>query len=75
MLFYTFNVAVIVGVGFLVVVLRFFVREAIPRHAQVREKSRGLTQPLEVLRFSGSGHGTTVKASGSQQVATRSRRS
>jgi hypothetical protein len=50
MFFYAFNVAVIVGVGFLLVVLRFFVREARPRHAHLEKKSQGIAQPVEVLK-------------------------
>jgi hypothetical protein len=50
---YAFNFAVIVGVGFLVVVLRRFVQEATPRHSRLPQKSQGIAQPLEVLRSSG----------------------
>ena len=69
MVFYAFNVVVIVGVAFLVLVLRHFVREARPRHAELREKSRCIAQPMEVLGSSGHTRRAFVKASGSKQRA------
>jgi hypothetical protein len=46
---YAFDFVVIVGVGFLVVVLRHFV----PRHSRLPQKSQDIAQPLEVLRSLG----------------------
>jgi hypothetical protein len=37
---YAFDFVVIVGVGFLVVVLRHFVQEATPRHSRLPQKSQ-----------------------------------
>jgi hypothetical protein len=67
--FYAFNVVVIVGVGFLVFILRHFAREARPRHVQLQERSRGMTEPLEVLRFSGHTYRVPPKASHCKQRA------
>jgi len=50
---YAFDFVVIVGVGFLVVVLRHFVQEPTPRHSRLPQKSQDIAQPLEVLRSSG----------------------
>jgi hypothetical protein len=66
---FAFNVVVITGVGFLVFILRHFVREARPRHAQLGGKSRGIAQPLEVLGPSGHTRRALVKASGSHRGA------
>jgi hypothetical protein len=66
---YAFNVVVIVGVGFLVFILRHFVREARPRHVQLREKSRCRAEPLEVLGPSGHTCRVPAKASHSTQRA------
>ncbi len=51
MVFYVFDFAVIVSVGFMVLCLCRFVQEARPRHTRLREKSQGLAQPLEVLKY------------------------
>lgn len=53
MVLYAFDFVVIVGVAFLVVVLRHFVQEATPRHSRLPQKSQGIARPLEVLRSSG----------------------
>ena len=53
MVLYAFDFVVIVGVGFLVVVLRHFVQEATPGHSRLPQKSQDIAQPLELLRSSG----------------------
>ncbi len=51
MVFYVFDFAVIVSVGFMVLCLCRFVQEARPRHTRLRERSQGIAQPLEVLKY------------------------
>jgi hypothetical protein len=63
MVLYAFNFVVVVGVGFLVAVLRRFVQEARPHHGPEAKKSHSFAQPLEMLKSSGRAHRTVSTGS------------